>query len=685
MKRIIITMSAVLIGMTSIYFFKGYSHMKCAINTPQDLINLFPKTVDEIATRATQCKEQIITTVNDIIALSSEEKNFDNTFGALDKLQQTITVTTSTLAALEYLSPDKGIRDCAHTTNIALSTYIVEHIATNKKLYRALLDYVDNNMIKEELSAEENFFVSNTMDDYKRIGLDLDEEKLGQVRSLMQEINALSAEFEKNINQDSSSILVTKEELQGLPAQTIDALEKKDNLFVIKTDYPTVFAILDHCTVQETRKKVFMLMNNRAYPQNVTILDEVINKRHQLAKTIGFKSYAALELDSQMAETPEVAQQFIMSIVEKAKEKAKKEIALFLKAVPEKNLLDEHGAIQPWNTRYIKNSYKEQTLVIDDKKIAEYFPLDFVVPQLLNIYETFFSITFKEIPSQGFWHTDVKLVQVFDKHEKLIAYIILDLFPRDNKFSHAAQLTIMPAINDGCPAAALVMANFPKPTKDKPALLRFDDVNTFFHEFGHALHAILGRTTLISQSGTNVPTDFVEMPSQMLENWLKDETIMKQISKHYLTGEPLPAELRKKLTTIEQFDAGDFTLRQLTFALMSLEYFNEKPEKNVAHIAKEIHAQLRDYIAWEENDHFYASFGHLMGYGAKYYGYMWAKVFSCDLFEKIKENGLLNPKIGQEYLETVIVPGGSKDPNDLLEAFLGRKPNPNAFFNVMGF
>jgi Zn-dependent oligopeptidase len=309
------------------------------------------------------------------------------------------------------------------------------------------------------------------------------------------------------------------------------------------------------------------------------------------------------------------------------------------------------------------------------------------IAELLDIYRQFFSIEFEEVFSNDFWHEDVKVVRVLQDN-KLIGTLMLDLHPRPNKYSHAAHTTIVPSsyLLDGnrIPDVSIVLANFSKPTDTKPSLLKSSEVTTFFHEFGHALHAILGATEIASLSGTSTKTDFVELPSQMLEEWLNDKDVLKKVSGHYITGEQLPDELIDTIIKLKNFTSGLFVTRQTWLASISLAYFGARTDKDPYTIMKELYAKYIPYGEFIEDNHFYASFGHLTGYAAKYYGYLWSLVFALDLFKTIKQHGLLNPEIGKKYVQEVIGKGGAQDPNELLYNFLGREPNSNAFFEEMG-
>jgi len=414
----------------------------------------------------------------------------------------------------------------------------------------------------------------------------------------------------------------------------------------------------------------------------------MIFKRDQLAHLVGFDSYAAYDIDEQMVKSPMRAQNFLDDLIAKIKPKVDEEFIELTKQLPPSIQLTLDGKLYPWDRLFTENQYKKEHLQVDEQKIAEYFPVDKTIKGLLSIYETFFSLQFKESKVKGFWHDDVILLEVYSQgNNELLGYLLLDLFPRPFKFGHACDINIIPATytkNGPNVALSLVITNFPKPQGAKPALLERNHVETFFHEFGHALHDLLGRTDLASMAGTSVKRDFVEMPSQMLEEWVSCKEILAMISSHYQTGEPMPDTLIDSIMSLKNVCTGLATQRQLQFAKLSLDLFGPGDQKDPYQIAKQINETIDSHFIFDDENHMYASFGHLAGYGAKYYGYMWSKVFALDLFGVIKEQGLLDPKIGGRYIKEVIGQGGSADPNILLESFLGREPNNTAFLQDIG-
>ena len=629
--------------------------------------------------------------LDQIIVIPDDQRTFSNTANALDRV---IGLSNAAIAEhiykrLELLSPDEAVRNAAHKAVLQLRDFWIDQIMNNKKFYQVFKVYVEGNAKNESLNVEQRYFLIETMKDFERAGLNLPDEKLKQVKKLQKELTALGLVFGRNIAQDNRTIAVPRTALAGLEDDFIDNLKRTDDgLYILGIDYPTNFNVMEYCSVEDTRRQLYREFNNRAYPVNEDILKQIIAKRDELARLLGFSSYAQLDIDSQMAKTPERSRQFITDLIDKAKDKVKEEIEQLTATLPASVELTADGKIKPWDFDYLKAMYKKAQFDLDERVIAEYFPMEKTIIELLDIYRQFLGVDFQEVLTKGLWHDDVKVIKVLSKDQsKLLGIFLLDLYPRPNKYSHASHRTIVPAVygnENYIPNVSVVIANFPKSTPTKPSILTRNNVRTFFHEFGHALHALLGRTMLASFAGTNTKTDFVELPSQMLEEWLWDKAILKKISGHYKTGESLPDEMIDKIIKLKRLTSGSFVRRQGYLSLLALDYYKEGAQKDPYQIMKQLHEEMIKNILFEPENHFYSFFVHLTGYGAKYYGYLWSKVFALDLFDEIKKHGLLNPVIGQKYIREVIGKGGSQDPNELLFNFLGREPSNSAFLKDMG-
>lgn len=674
----------------TLFCHKRDTTMKAYTKDLPSIIASFPASKDAIEKQKTAAMQRAEQDIAAIIAVPASNRTFENTFGAYDKACAHFGITSARFELLHYVSPDKEVREAAEAAGIALSAFAIEKMRFNTALYAALKEYAQDKALQEEITADQRYFIAETLKGFKRSGLELPLEKQQEVKTIKKKLSELSVEFSKNIAEDASFITATKDELQGLEDDCIANLPKIDEgTYKLGTDYPTYSAVMQFCSVAQTRKKMYEVFVNRAYPKNKQVLENIIAHRDALAHLLGYASYAELNLEEEMVKTPERAQEFLEALVPKAQEKEREEFMLRIQDLPLSVELS-NGKMFPWDGAFAAAYHKKKYYNLDERLVSEYFPMDSTIAGLLDVYKSFFALDMVHERVAGAWHEDVTLIKLYSKvDQELLGYIFLDLHPRPNKFSHACHITIVPATRneDGCknPSVAVVIANFPKPQKDKPALLKRSDVNTFFHEFGHAIHALMGSTAITSFAGTSVKTDFVEMPSQMLEYWLFDRDILKMIGRHYITGEPLPDAMIDTIIQLKNFGEGAAVTRQLALAQLSLHIFGSGADKDLDALMRKIWGKTVLYSVYDDQGHFYSSFGHLTDYGARYYGYMWSKVFAADLFYAIKPHGLLNPEVGVRYAQTILAPGGSIEPDELIKNFLGREPNQEAFLKDLGF
>lgn len=693
-KSLPILMITMIIISTSFFYLytkQGPLPMYADIKTLSDIQRIFPRSAHVIASEVDRAITQSREAIESFLAIKDEDRTFENTAQKLDEIYglSNLSILGTIISILEMTSPDESIRKAAHEAIIKIQDFTVAELSNNVDIFKAFKAYIEQKSHAEQLTEKQRYFLTETLDGFKRAGLGLPLEQLEEVKTIKKEIAALILDFDTNIAADQTKVIIAPADLAGLPEDFIAAFERDENgNCKVGVDSPTFYKIAQNCSVAETRKKMSQAYLNRAYPKNEALLKEIIAKRDLLAKKLGKASYAELDLEDQMVKTPQHAHDFLHDLLAKVKTKVEQEFKLITSDLPESVIL-QNGKMFPWDGAYVANEYKKKHLQIDELKIAEYFPLETTVKGLLSIYEKFFSLRFEQKQVKNLWHDEVSALEVYSTLDNsFLGYFLLDLFPRPFKYSHACHCTIIPSTygpqGEIKPALSVVIANFPRAIGDKPALLERCHVSTFFHEFGHALHALLGRTSLATQSGTSVKTDFVEMPSQMLEEWLEEKEILAMVSSHYQTGEPLSDDLIKKIMDLKRFDAGSFVQTQAYYALISLNIHAPGADKDVYGIMKELYTTLRPHMVFDSENHMYASFGHLTGYGAKYYGYLWSKVFALDLFAQIKKMGLLNPAVGEKYVAEVIGQGGSIDPNDVLENFLGRKPNQSAFLADLG-
>ncbi len=683
MKKVVFVGMAFLFFVVLFNFFqlsKVYCTMPLDVKTVDDVIALFPQTPAQLAATTHKALQESQQGLHSLLEISSDKRTYANTVAALDSAAGWLMQWNAVIHMMEMVHPDEALRIAARDNALKIADFYVDAFSNNVHVYKALQAYAERGYVqeKESLTDEQIYYFDQVMRSFERNGLNLPEEDQQSIKALQKELVDITMQFSANINNDTRTIAVAEKDLAGVVPDFVASLARDEHgNCILQSDTPTFIQIAENCTVEATRQAHWKLMMSKAWPVNEAVLKKMIELRDALAKKLGFASYAHFEADAGMVKTPERVQEFLRDIEEKALAKQAQEVATW-----------GITTMYPWNFAFTKARYKKEHLAIDEQKIAEYFPVDHTLEQLLALYEQFMNIRFEQLPEvHAFWHEDVRLIAVKHLDGTLIGYLLLDIYPRAHKYGHACQETFVPAVrnSDGSlrPCLAIVVANFPKALPGAPALLQRSDVVTFFHEFGHALHAMLGATYLLGTSGTSVKLDFVEMPSQMLEEWMFEPSILQRVSKHYKTGESLPDDVCAALQKMHTFDGGTWISRQIMFTYESLLFFLDG-KKDTGAISRELYKRYAPHLLWSDDNHFECSFGHLGGYGSRYYSYLWAKVYALDLFATIKRAGLTNSEIGKKYVETILAPGGSKDPYQLLQDFLGREPRVDAFFESLG-
>jgi thimet oligopeptidase len=659
----------------------------------EDACRFFPKSESEVHTYAAYVIKRAQSALENLYAIAVDKRTFANTALAFDRLSGDFRNISSALSVLEMVSPDKSIREACHEEVLKLQNFAVDAFM-NKKLYAVFKAYIDGAAQHEKLNEEERYFLAEKMREFKREGFHLPDSEFENIKQLHKELAELELKFEENIRADSRTLTVKESELQGCDSHFIAHLERdSQGNVIVPNNWPAFDEVLEHCSVPTTRKCMYTLFSNRAYPANCALLDAIIAKRDALAKKLGFKSYAELNIDDEMVRTPERAEAFLRDLSTKCHGKLLKEIEALRADLPESVQLDEKGRFKPWDIGFAKRFYKKKHFDVDEHELEQYFAVDRAVQGVLDIYQRFLNLEFVFVKPQWAWHDDVQLIEIRDKDtHTLRGYIFLDLYPRAHKYEHFCLSSVVSAtqLHDvhgqvtTAPAVACIIANFPRGQGDRPALLKHHDVSTFFHEFGHAMHHVLGSTELVSFSGTSVKLDFVEVPSQLFEEWAFDKEILKTLSCHYQTGQSLPDDLIDRIIALKKFDSGWFVTRQCMLSLLSLAIYQPGERKDVDAIRLQLAQEIMPMVCNDPDIHMQASFGHLIGYGARYYSYMWSKVYAMDLFGSVKNQGLINPEAGKRLVCTVLAKGGSVEPEVLLKDCLGREPRTDAFFSYFG-
>lgn len=652
-------------------------------NQLSEIEDLFPRSAQEVEIRIQRAADRLKKDIDTLMSQDRSVLSFDSTFAALDRAMERFNIDHAAIYAVSSVTTDDEVRAAAHKLMPEMTPLLLDMVSLNKELYAVLKEYAEKN---EPVTEKQRYFMEETLRGFERSGLSLPLEQQKRLRALQQEQTQLIYQFNQHIASSNPSITVNKDGLQGLEDSFIKTLKQTESGdYRIPTDYAHFFKVMEQSEVADTRKRLHQTFYRRAYPENESVLKRLIAVSDEIAQLLGSKSFAHYMIEEEMAKSPERVTTFLHEIKDRVWQKAEQEFEQLKNDLPEGVSLHD-GKFYPWDLTFVVDRYKKKRFAINEAILAEYFPLDHTLPALLRIYEDFFGIRFKKLTQTSFWHDEVELYAVY-KDARYQGVIILDMFPRPHKFSHGGHLSVVPAVTSSgklLPSVSLVMVNFPRPHEERPSLLKRNDVKTFFHEFGHALHALLGATELASVAGTSVKFDFAEMPSQMLEEWLWDPAILKRISSHYKTNEPLPDDLIANIRALKGFGKGISTLSQVFLASLSLVYYQPGADKDVLKIMQDLQKEFSIGQFRDDEDRSFASFTHLAGYGPRYYGYLWSKVFALDLFSVIEPLGLTNSTIGAKYVDTILAQGGSKEPAQLLTDFLGREPSAEAFFNDIG-
>jgi len=584
---------------------------------------------------------------------------------------------------LKYVSPRKEVREASDKVESSVQKFMVDVFA-REDLYLAVKrsekETRSRGPVERELLEEYLF-------NFRKNGLELEADKKATYIEKKKRLVEVESEFSQNLLKENTVLEFSREELSGLPDSFINSLKKSTSgNFEVTLSYPHVNPFMENVKSTESRKKLSFSFNNRGGMPNKKLLEEALVLRHELANMLGYPSHAHLVLSRRMAQTPQQVRSFLEDLAKKLEPIGKNERTVLFEL--KQNELKDSSPLAAFEWRYLHNLLAKKQYAFDPLEVQEYFPLDVVLSGMFKIYETLLGVTFEEDISAPTWHPSVKKFKV-NRSGNTISHFYMDLFPREGKYSHAAAFTLITAyeVSPGkyqVPFSSIV-ANFSAPTEDRPSLLLHTEVETLFHEFGHIMHQVLTRAHYPSFSGTGVKTDFVEAPSQMLENWVWDREMLKLMSSHYIRrSEPLPDSLIDKMLASKNLNQGLHYLRQVSFAMIDLDLHTQAKSDSTEVYRNRINSLLG--IPVMEGTMPQASFGHLMGgYDAGYYGYLWSEVFAQDMFTRFEKEGLLNPQTGKAYLEWILEPGGEKPPMDLIKGFLNREPNSEAFLKGLGF
>ena len=633
----------------------------------------------------------------DAIVNNTEKPTFKNTIETLAFSGNTLDRISSIFFNLNSAETSDEMQKIAQEVSPLLSEF-----GNDVRLNAALFAKVKAVYVQKEtlnLNPEQTTLLDKKYKSFSRNGANLSDDKKTILREIDKELSKLSLQFGENVLAETQAFqmhLTDEKDLAGLPEGTIEAahslaksLEKEGWIFTL--DHPSYIPFVTYSDNRELRKKMAIAFGARAFQNNEFDNQEIVLKiaklRFERAQVLGYATHAHFVLEERMAENPEKVKTFSNDLLAKAKPAAQKEFAE-LTAFAKK--LDGIEQLEKWDGAYYSEKLKQQLFNLDDETLKPYFQLEKVLDGAFTVAQKLYGITFEEIFDIDTYHEEVKTYEVKDEDNQLVAIFYVDFFPRKGKRNGAwmtsyksqyikDEINERPHISNVC--------NFTKPTETKPSLLTFNEVTTLFHEFGHGLHGMLANTTYPSLSGTSVYWDFVELPSQIMENWCYEPEALALFAYHYQTGEMIPMELVHKIKESASFQEGIATMRQLSFGLLDMGWHGQDPSniKDIKTFETEQFSATQLYPEVKENA-MSTAFSHIFqgGYSSGYYSYKWAEVLDADAFAYFQEKGIFNKEVATKFKENVLSKGGTEHPMILYKRFRGQEPKPDALLKRAG-
>lgn len=652
---------------------------------------VFEKTPAEISASLEKTISECNAALDRIGKLPPAEVNFTNTAVALDVIAWRTSLLADRLNLIRQTSPSRAIRDAASDATKRFEEWAVG-LDYREDVYGAVKAFAGTS---PKLTGTDAKLLREIMRDYRRAGLDLPVEERAKVEALRKKLAAKSTDFENNISQATKALVFSKEQLAGMPKTTLaeEGIQTGKNEFTFMANVTWQYlAVMENCRVESTRKEMETARSNLARKENLPLVQEILGLRYEIARRLGYRSWADYETEIKMAKTAAAAIEFEDRLAAGLQPKFDAELAAFRKLKAEINR-DPAAKVELWDWRFLANELKKRDYNVDAEQLRIYFPMDRVLDGMFTTYQRIFGVQFQRVTPPYLWVNDLQLFAVTDSATgEPLGCFYLDLFPREGKFNHFAVFPIiegvrLPGGEYQRPVVALV-CNFPPASPGKPSLLQHDDVETLFHEFGHAMHNLLTRAPYARFSGANVPSDFVEAPSQMLEAWVWDKKVLDSFAADYRHPEKkIPEKILNQLKAAKLSSMGCFFRRQLAYGLLDLALHTQITTGNAASASPLANTVLtQTFLAPPPDTAPIAYFGHFVGYDAGYYGYAWAKSIAADMATKFEQSpeGFFDSAAGRRLRDEIYAVGNTRDAEDSVEKFLGRERSIEPFLKEIG-
>ncbi|ANH60135.1 M3 family metallopeptidase [Dokdonia donghaensis] len=633
----------------------------------------------------------------DAITNNTEAPTFQNTIASLDYSGQQLDRISSVFFNLNSAETSEAIQKIAQEVSPLLTAFSND-VTLNETLFERIKSiYAQKDDL--DLSVEEKTLLEKKYKSFARNGANLPEDKKSRLREIDTALAKLKLSFGENILAETNSYelhLTNEEDLAGVPASAkeafaAEAASRNKEGWVVTLDYPSYIPFMKYADYRELRKELSLAFGSKAFKgneyDNQKNVIEIVNLRHERAQLLGYDTHAHFVLEERMAQTPAKVKDFLNELLEKAKPAAEREFAQLENFAKAQDGID---TLQKWDGAYYSEKLKKELFNLDDEQLKPYFKLENVINGVFEVATRLFGLQFEQVTDVDVYHKDVKTYRVTDVDGNYISLFYADFHPRKGKRGGAWMTSFKgQKIENGVNERPHIsnVCNFTPSTPSKPSLLTFNEVTTLFHEFGHGLHGMLANTTYPSLSGTSVYWDFVELPSQVLENWCYEKEALELFATHYETGEVIPMELVQKIKDAATFQEGMQTLRQLSFGLLDMSWHGQDPSNitDVKAFEKEAFGNTALYPDTPETC-MSTAFAHIFqgGYSSGYYSYKWAEVLDADAFEYFKEQGIFNKEVATKFKDHVLSKGGTEDPMTLYKRFRGQEPKPEALLKRAG-
>ena len=656
-----------------------------AVQTPAGAVGPaldFSLSPQQLQQRYQAATDRLDSALAGIAAVKPGDVAYANTVKAYEEATAAWSREMYPIGFLTAVSPDPAVRAAADELESRMNTYGVA-LGHREDLYRQFERAAAKG---EKLSAVDARLLESTVKGFRENGFALPLEQRERLKAMQERLGQLSNDFSRNIAEHKDWLEVGPEGLKGLPEDFVSGLEPAEGgRYKIPLNESSYVTYMSYAQSAESRKSLLIKWQNRATQANLPLMSEALGLRRDAARLLGHESFPDMALKGRMAGTPERVLAFINRLKDAVLSRSRADLAELL-AVKRR---DEPDAAQvfAWETGYLTRILRQERFDLDPEKVKEYFPIDRVVEGTMKVYQKTLGLSFREMSDGPRWHPDVRLIEISDAATgRIIGHFYLDLYPRAGKYTHAAAFTIIQGRSkeDGTyeKTASAMVANFPKAAPGRPALMPHAEVETFFHEFGHLMHQTLTKASYASFSGTSVARDFVEAPSQMMENFVWERAVLDELSGHYQDGSKLPEDVYGKMLAARSFQDGLGYAVQLGFSMADMVLHTLVPDA----VSETFNKIMEEFTAVPAvpGTNRVAAFNHIMGgYSAGYYGYLWSKVFAQDIYTVFKAGGVISPEVGARYRREILETGSTRPEIDSLRAFLGREPSEEAFMREL--